>query len=135
MPQTRERDEALTQLNAQLMDITTLYGQFADEFDLHECKLAILHCAGHYDSGLVESLWRSIVSEGEGKGGLVRGQHLQGRERVDGGEVGGMGCVEQHGRCVDCPTACSLYTCIAFVAVSNSGPAYQLSLGPPAWLL
>lgn len=71
MPQTRERDEALMQLNAQLMDITTLYGQFADEFELHECKLAILHCAGHYDSGLVESLWRSIVSEGEGRCGLV----------------------------------------------------------------
>ena len=67
LPQTRERDEALTQLNAQLMDITTLYGQLADEFELHECKLAILHCAGHYDSGLVESLWRSIVSGGEGR--------------------------------------------------------------------
>ena len=69
LPQTHERDEALKQLNAQLMDITTLYGQFADEFDLHECKLSILHCAGHYDSGLVESVWRSIISEGEWVGG------------------------------------------------------------------
>jgi nuclear pore complex protein Nup155 len=58
-----EKRDAITLLNSQLMDVTTLYGDFADELDLHECKLAILHCAGHYDAGLVESLWRSIISE------------------------------------------------------------------------
>lgn len=75
------------------MDITTLYGQFADEFELHECKLAILHCAGHYDSGLVESLWRSIVSGGERRSdslvwpvGRVEGGDMGGLQR---GEVGG----------------------------------------------
>ena len=33
-----------------------LYGDFAEPFDLAECKLAIVHCAGHYDPTLVESL-------------------------------------------------------------------------------
>ena len=59
-----EKRQAIDHLNSQLMDVTTLYGDFADELDLHECKLAILHCAGHYDVGLIESLWRSIISEG-----------------------------------------------------------------------
>ena len=64
LPSDPSVDEAIRILNGSLMDITTLYGQFADEFDLHECKLAILHCAGHYDSGLVETLWRNIIKSG-----------------------------------------------------------------------
>jgi len=43
------------------MDITMLYGEFADVFHLHECKLAIIHCAGHYDPTLVESLWQNMI--------------------------------------------------------------------------
>ncbi|XP_019645345.1 PREDICTED: nuclear pore complex protein Nup155-like isoform X1 [Branchiostoma belcheri] len=55
--------EALGQLNAELVDITRLYGDFADPFRLSECKLAIIHCAGHHDPTLVESLWLEIVQK------------------------------------------------------------------------
>ena len=59
-----EVSNAITQLNSELMDITSLYEHFADKFDLAECKLAIVHCAGHYDPTLIESLWRDIVDNG-----------------------------------------------------------------------
>lgn len=55
---------ALSQLNSELMDITQLYEHFAEKFDLAECKLAIVHCAGHYDPTLIQSLWRDIVENG-----------------------------------------------------------------------
>ncbi|PFX30165.1 Nuclear pore complex protein Nup155 [Stylophora pistillata] len=58
---SRRIDQALIGLNSQLLDVTTLYGDFADEFDLSECKLAIVHCAGHYDPTLIETLWRDII--------------------------------------------------------------------------
>lgn len=41
-----------------------LYEDFADKFDLSECKLAIVHCAGLYDVVLVESLWKDIIDKG-----------------------------------------------------------------------
>ena len=41
-----------------------LYEDFADRFDLSECKLAIVHCAGLYDSALVENLWQNIIEKG-----------------------------------------------------------------------
>ena len=41
-----------------------LYGDFADAFSLAECKLAIVHCAGHYDPTLIETLWRDIIDKG-----------------------------------------------------------------------
>eukprot|EP00918_Siedleckia_nematoides_P061729 GHVU01134755.1.p1 GENE.GHVU01134755.1~~GHVU01134755.1.p1 ORF type:complete len:766 (+),score=73.70 GHVU01134755.1:2125-4422(+) len=53
--------ECLGRLNAELVDITTLYGDFADVFQLSECKLAIIHCAGHFDPTLVETLWRDVI--------------------------------------------------------------------------
>ncbi|XP_067928624.1 nuclear pore complex protein Nup155-like [Watersipora subatra] len=54
---------ALTDLNSQLMDVTTLYGSYADPFDLAECKLAILHCASHHDSVLIETLWAAVIDK------------------------------------------------------------------------
>ena len=42
-----------------------MYGEFADVFDLSESKLAIIHCAGHYDPTLVESMWKDIIEKGE----------------------------------------------------------------------
>ncbi|TNN81209.1 Nuclear pore complex protein Nup155 [Liparis tanakae] len=39
----------VSQLDSELMDMTKLYGEFADHFKLSECKLAIIHCAGHSD--------------------------------------------------------------------------------------
>jgi len=41
-----------------------LYEEFADRFDLSECKLAIVHCAGLYDSALIENLWQNIIDKG-----------------------------------------------------------------------
>uniref|UniRef100_S4RQG5 Nucleoporin 155 n=1 Tax=Petromyzon marinus TaxID=7757 RepID=S4RQG5_PETMA len=55
--------EALRQLDSQLMDVTKLYGDFADPYHLSECKLAILHCASHADTTLVQTLWRDIVEK------------------------------------------------------------------------
>lgn len=46
------------------MILFQLYEEFADKFDLSECKLAIVHCAGHYDPTLIESLWTDIILEG-----------------------------------------------------------------------
>ena len=36
-----EKRQAIDHLNSQLMDVTTLYGDFADELDLHECNAAL----------------------------------------------------------------------------------------------
>ncbi|XP_063068284.1 nuclear pore complex protein Nup155 isoform X2 [Engraulis encrasicolus] len=54
---------AIAQLNSELMDITKLYGEFADHFQLSECKLAIIHCAGHADPILVQALWQEIMEK------------------------------------------------------------------------
>ncbi|XP_006813173.1 nuclear pore complex protein Nup155 [Saccoglossus kowalevskii] len=58
-----EVQEALSQLNAELLDITRLYEGFAEPFQLWECQLAIIHCAGHYDPLLVESFWTNIIKK------------------------------------------------------------------------
>ena len=42
-----------------------LYSEFADAFELSECKLAIIHCADHHDAALVETLWKEIVDKRE----------------------------------------------------------------------
>ncbi|MEE6458037.1 hypothetical protein FKM82_000160 [Ascaphus truei] len=55
--------EAVSQLDCQLMDITKLYGEFADPFKLSECKLAIIHSAGHSDPILVQTLWQEIIEK------------------------------------------------------------------------
>ncbi|XP_074610935.1 nuclear pore complex protein Nup155-like [Acropora palmata] len=62
-PAAAHLGHALAVLNSRLMDITTLYGDFADAFSLAECKLAIVHCAGHYDPTLIETLWRDIIDK------------------------------------------------------------------------
>lgn len=54
---------AISQLDSELMDITKLYGEFADHFRLSESKLAIIHCAGHSDPILVHSLWQEIMEK------------------------------------------------------------------------
>ncbi|XP_051907367.1 nuclear pore complex protein Nup155 [Hippocampus zosterae] len=54
---------AVSQLDSDLMDITKLYGEYADHFKLSECKLAIIHCAGHSDPILVHLLWQEIMEK------------------------------------------------------------------------
>jgi len=60
LPATNESKEAVGKLGADLIDISTLYGDYADRFGLADCKLAIIQCAGHYDPKLVESIWIEI---------------------------------------------------------------------------
>ncbi|CAH1772348.1 unnamed protein product [Owenia fusiformis] len=55
--------DTLSRLNSELLDITTLYGEFADPFDLSESKLAIILCAGHHDPSLVDALWQDIIEK------------------------------------------------------------------------
>lgn len=38
-----------------------LYEEFAEPFSLWECKLAIIHCSGHCDLALVETIWLNII--------------------------------------------------------------------------
>ena len=52
----------LLQLNSDLMSITTLYSDYAEPYQLWECQLAILHCAGHPDSMLIATVWDEIIS-------------------------------------------------------------------------
>ncbi len=56
--------EAVRQLNEGLLDVTQLYTDFAEELGLPECKLAIVHCAGHSDPVLMETLWTEIIDRG-----------------------------------------------------------------------
>ena len=43
------------------MDISQLYAEFAEPYNLWECQLAILHCAGHPDNMLIETVWNNII--------------------------------------------------------------------------
>ena len=43
--------------------VLQLYSEFADVFDLSECKLSIIHCADHHDPALVETLWKEIIDK------------------------------------------------------------------------
>ena len=46
--------EAVASLNSAMLDITQLYEEFAEPFQLWECKLAIVACAGHSEPQLVQ---------------------------------------------------------------------------------
>ncbi|XP_037958923.1 nuclear pore complex protein Nup154-like [Teleopsis dalmanni] len=61
-PQTTVTDRAIQDLNNKLFDITDLYQQFAEPFELWECKLTILNCSHHNDTLLIESVWQKIIS-------------------------------------------------------------------------
>jgi len=60
---TRGTEDAISRLNSDLLDVTQLYEDFAYPFNLHECQLAILHCASLHDPALVESLWQNIIDK------------------------------------------------------------------------
>merc|ERR1712001_361023 len=57
----QEAEAAISQLNSDLIDLTQLYSDFAEPFGLCECILAILHCAGHLDTMLIESMWNKVL--------------------------------------------------------------------------
>ncbi|XP_064486924.1 nuclear pore complex protein Nup155-like [Ornithodoros turicata] len=48
-------------LDTELLDVTRLYADYADLYDLAECKLAIVRAAGYDDPILIETLWQGIV--------------------------------------------------------------------------
>ena len=56
-----EAEAAISQLNADLIDLTQLYSDFAEPFNLWECQLSIIHCAGHPDTNLIEVLWNNVL--------------------------------------------------------------------------
>jgi len=56
-------ENAISRLNVELLDISNLYEEYADRFDLPECKLAIIYSAGHYEPILVENLWEAIIEK------------------------------------------------------------------------
>ncbi|XP_066922124.1 nuclear pore complex protein Nup155-like [Clytia hemisphaerica] len=55
-----EMNDAMVKLNSKLFDISTLYGEFAEEFSLPECKLDIIACANHNNETLVKQIWKEI---------------------------------------------------------------------------
>ena len=52
----------ISRLNCDLLDVTQLYEQFSEPLGLWECKLAILHCANHYDAALVTNIWQNVIN-------------------------------------------------------------------------
>lgn len=54
---------SIVKLNTDLLGVTELYQDFAEKFDLPECMLAIMFCAGHYDPQLVETYWQRIFDK------------------------------------------------------------------------
>lgn len=63
MPSNPSIENAITRLNVDLLDISQLYEDYAERFDLPESQLAIIYSAGHYDPILVESLWERIIEK------------------------------------------------------------------------
>ncbi|XP_069365133.1 nuclear pore complex protein Nup154 [Maniola hyperantus] len=55
----------LQRLDDELLEITQLYEEYADRYNLWECKLAIVQCSGHNDALLVENIWSNILAEAE----------------------------------------------------------------------
>ncbi|XP_063310057.1 nuclear pore complex protein Nup155 [Pelobates fuscus] len=58
-----EVQEAVANLDSQLMDISKLYAEYADLFKLSECKLAIVHCGSYSDPIMVQTLWQEIIDK------------------------------------------------------------------------
>ncbi|XP_068630123.1 nuclear pore complex protein Nup154 [Battus philenor] len=55
----------LRRLDDELLEVTQLYEEYADRYNLWECKLAIVQCSGHNDALLVENIWSNILAEAE----------------------------------------------------------------------
>nr|XP_040239495.2 nuclear pore complex protein Nup154 [Anopheles coluzzii] len=66
---SNEQYDALKLLDSNLYNLTQLYSDFAEQYELWECKLTILNCSHHNDPLLIESVWTHILD-----------RELQGRE-------------------------------------------------------
>uniref|UniRef100_A0A182W7E4 Uncharacterized protein n=1 Tax=Anopheles minimus TaxID=112268 RepID=A0A182W7E4_9DIPT len=58
---SEERYDALKLLDSNLYNLTQLYSDFAEQYELWECKLTILNCSHHNDPLLIESVWTHIL--------------------------------------------------------------------------
>lgn len=58
---SQQADEAVHRLNSSLLTITELYQDYAEPFNLWECKLSIIECSGHNDPELIQQIWNSII--------------------------------------------------------------------------
>lgn len=63
--------DVIAELNSSLLALTVLYEKFAEPWALWECKLAIVHCAGHSEPQLVQSIWTKLIDSELEKSGPV----------------------------------------------------------------
>ncbi|KAG7173878.1 Nuclear pore complex protein Nup155-like [Homarus americanus] len=54
-------EDIIAQLNSSFLTLTDLYEKFAEPWSLWESKLAIVHCAGHSEPQLVQSIWSKLI--------------------------------------------------------------------------
>ncbi|KAI1704219.1 nuclear pore complex protein [Ditylenchus destructor] len=59
----RQYQKAIEELNRQLFNLTELYDQYANAFDLPEIKLDVLFTAGHFEKQVVETIWSTILNK------------------------------------------------------------------------
>uniref|UniRef100_A0A1I7SNH1 Nucleoporin_C domain-containing protein n=1 Tax=Bursaphelenchus xylophilus TaxID=6326 RepID=A0A1I7SNH1_BURXY len=57
-------EETIHELDNNLMTVSDLF-ELANRFDLPTIKLAVIHCAGHYDTEMIEGIYKSIIHEGK----------------------------------------------------------------------
>lgn len=53
--------DAIKALNSRLFDMSQLYSDFAESFNLWECQLSILNCSHHNEPRLINSVWSQIL--------------------------------------------------------------------------
>lgn len=53
--------EAIRNLDIRLFNMSQLYSDFAENFDLWECQLTILNCSHHNEPRLINSVWSHIL--------------------------------------------------------------------------
>lgn len=69
--------QAMKDLNIALYDITQLYQNFAEPFNLWECQLSILNCSNHNDPLLIESVWGNIINSAVDGPGTAQERSVQ----------------------------------------------------------
>jgi nuclear pore complex protein Nup155 len=55
--------EAVKSLDMRLFNMSQLYSDFAENFDLWECQLTILNCSHHNEPRLINSVWSHILDK------------------------------------------------------------------------
>ena len=75
---TPDVDTSIAKLNSDLLDISQLYADFAEPYNLWEFQLAILHCAGHPDNMLIGTVWNNIID-----GEMSRTVELPANDRIN----------------------------------------------------